>query len=99
MTYLVVAIIVVGLGLLAANLLTQRSLWLSDQFERPQKIAQTILLWAVPGSFILVRHIIHERPIRPHDTTSHPYDAYTDASAVFYDHSGGGGHGGGGDPA
>ncbi len=96
MLYLYVAIIVAGLGLLTANVLTQRLVWTSDQIERHQKIAQTLLLWAVPGSFILVRHILHEPPIRPHDTTSHPQDAYTDASAVFYDHSSGG-HGGGGD--
>ena len=38
------------------NVVTMRRLWRSVLFERSQKIAQTILLWLVPGSFTVVRH-------------------------------------------
>ena len=40
------------------NLRTMRRLWASTVFERSQKIAQTVLLWMVPGSFFVVRHVL-----------------------------------------
>ena len=46
------------------NLVTLRRLWASPIFERPQKIAQTILLWVVPGSFLAVRYVLREQRVR-----------------------------------
>ena len=46
------------------NLVTIRRLWASPIFERPQKIAQTILLWVVPGSFLAVHYVLREQRVR-----------------------------------
>jgi hypothetical protein len=50
----------VGIAVAIANTLTVRALWASDQFERFQKITQTVLVWILPGSFLAVRHILRE---------------------------------------
>lgn len=43
-------------GVVAAiNVSTMRRVWASAVFERSQKLAQTVVLWLVPGSFFLVR--------------------------------------------
>jgi hypothetical protein len=60
--------VVVGLGLalVVQNVITLRRLWASPIFERSQKIAQTILIWLVPGSVIVVRATVD--PPRDNDT-------------------------------
>ena len=57
------ALLACGIGAVVAivNVRTTRRLWASQMFERPQKIAQTVLLWIVPGSFVLVRSVLGER--------------------------------------
>ena len=49
-----------GLAVLlaGANAVTTTRLWASPIFERPQKIAQSILVWLIPGSFAVVRHAL-----------------------------------------
>ncbi len=58
------------------NLVTLRRLWASPIFERPQKIAQTILLWVVPGSFLSVRYVLREQRVQTlggsHDRSDNP---------------------------
>jgi hypothetical protein len=49
-----------GAVLATANGLTTRRLWSSAVFERPQKVAQTALIWLLPGSFVVVRHFLGE---------------------------------------
>jgi hypothetical protein len=46
-------------GLVAAiNAVTMKRLWASPIFERPQKIAQSVLLWLIPGSFFAIRQAL-----------------------------------------
>jgi hypothetical protein len=46
-----------------ANLRTMRPLWTSPALERSQKIAQTILVWLVPGAYLVVRAaVLPQRP-------------------------------------
>jgi hypothetical protein len=51
---------VMGGIVVLANILTTHRLWASPLFETPQKIAQTILLWLVPGSVLIVRFFLRE---------------------------------------
>jgi hypothetical protein len=64
-------VIAAGLGIVVANVRTLGPLWASPALERSQKVAQTILLWLVPGSYLAVRQAIMtpgaER--RPEDAT------------------------------
>jgi len=92
-------------ALVAANVITTRRLWASSIFEAGQKIAQTVLVWLVPGSFFLVRHVLGEQRARRAFNSSDPTQSpdrrspYGDAAAWTHHHSwdtsGGGSHGGG----
>jgi hypothetical protein len=53
----------VGAAVGLLNLVTMRRLWASPLFERSQKIAQSVLLWLVPGSFVLVRHVLGDHRV------------------------------------
>lgn len=75
-----------------ANAVVTRSLWASPLFERSQKVAQTILIWLVPLSFLVVRHLIDDTDRR--DTTTDP--TVNNANNVNYDLTGAH-HGHGGD--
>jgi drug/metabolite transporter (DMT)-like permease len=55
-----VGLAVAGAALAAANGLTTRRLWSSAAFDGPQKVAQTALIWLLPGSFVVVRHFLGE---------------------------------------
>lgn len=69
-----------GLAIVLANLVTGRRLWANQTFERSQKIAQTIMMWLIPGSVIVVRYLLNpppedtDDPTVSKDTTS-PYGA------------------------
>jgi hypothetical protein len=80
-----------------ANTLTMRPLWSSAMFEKPQKVAQTVLVWLIPGAFILVRHVLRE-PLRPKqiDSTIDNHGSASDSwDAGGLGHHGGGADGGG----
>jgi hypothetical protein len=102
----------VGLVVAAVNVATTRRLWASAMFERPQKIAQTVLLWLVPGSFLLVRYLLDDTvPKRRQSDSAHPTADAGLLQGVSNDwssgpeahdawgggHHGGSGHHGGGD--
>jgi len=53
-TALIVGIVV----LVSGNVFVTRRLWQSGLYERSQKIAQTALLWLVPGGAIFVNRIM-----------------------------------------
>jgi len=36
--------------------------WASQALERPQKIAQTILVWLLPGAFLAIRYELNPPP-------------------------------------
>jgi hypothetical protein len=85
----------VALALVTANALTTRRLWSSAGFDRPQKIAQTVVLWLLPGTFLAVRHFLtepHGTPVRDQTVEVGPLDA-----TVYDDPPGHGHHGGGHD--
>jgi hypothetical protein len=44
-----------GLLLAVRNLAATRRIWTTRELERPQQIAQTILVWLLPGMFLAVR--------------------------------------------
>jgi hypothetical protein len=56
----------IGAGVLVAiaNVLTTRSLWVSPMFDRSQKIAQTVLMWLVPGAFVVTMVLLRDKPDR-----------------------------------
>jgi hypothetical protein len=92
-----------GVGLAVLNVATTRRLWASQIFERPQKIAQSVLMWIVPGSVFLVRAVLGERhegrAIDASDPTafsSSRSDDYDSAYGSVGSHHFGSGHGGGG---
>ena len=85
------------------NVLTTRRLWASPLFERPQKIAQSVLLWLVPGSFVVVRHVLNDyrigrSPDGGDSTAGNPEGSVDDSVGGGGHHSwdGGGGFGDGG---
>jgi len=75
-----------GVGVAIANLRTMRPLWRSPALERPQKIAQTALMWAIPGSYLLVRQVVMtpgaEPPMDP--TPSSVLDGWASANPGEY---------------
>ena len=90
-----VGLVLLAVALAVANVATMRSLWLSPLFERSQKVAQSELIWIVPGSFVVVRHLLREPSgsTDSADPTVHRDSGYADDPSL-YDH--GHGHGDGG---
>jgi hypothetical protein len=58
--------VLVGAALLAANVGATRRIWISVELERSQKIAQTILVWLLPGAFLAIRYEL-DPPREPKD--------------------------------
>jgi hypothetical protein len=85
---------VLAVALSVANVVTLRSLWLSPLFERSQKVAQSILIWIVPGAFVVVRYLLREPKAAAEsaDPTVHRESGYANDPSL-YNH--GDGHGGG----
>jgi hypothetical protein len=92
--------ILAALALLNARVTVR--LWRHPLFERGQKVAQTVLLWIVPGMFLVVGHLVGPARSRRLGATADPTigDAFnTDVGSLsqFGDGHGHGGsdHGGG----
>ncbi len=85
-----------GLGAVVAavNIATMRRLWASPVFERPQKIAQSVVLWLLPGSFILVRRVLVDH--LPRRSLGSGDSSISNEGLDTYDGDLGGGHGFGG---
>jgi hypothetical protein len=63
-------LIAVGGLVVFMNTVTTRRLWASPIFETSQKVAQTVLIWLVPGSMAVVWNILREpRPGNESDVT------------------------------
>jgi hypothetical protein len=95
---------VAAVVVVVANVATTRRLWASAIFERPQKIAQSILLWLVPGSVFVVRAVLREqtgRSLLSRDPTAENIHEQFGSGVWVSAHDnvvgGGGGGGGGGD--
>ncbi len=70
-----------GAALIVANAMVTRRLWRSEIVERPQKMAQTVLIWLVPGSFAVVRFLLREPRqgrSRADSTCSRDHDDFVD---------------------
>ena len=99
----IVGLAVCGVGavLAAVNAVTMRRLWASPIFERPQKIAQSVVLWLVPGSFIVVRHVLGDhrigRSLDGVDSTASNDGGLGDVGSIVSHHNWDSGGGGGGD--
>lgn len=67
--------IVVGV-LMAGNALVTWRVWRNDSYERGQKIGQTLLVWLIPGSALVVNGVMtfggrasrDQDPTGPHGT-------------------------------
>jgi hypothetical protein len=85
-----------GAALTAANVRSTVRLWKCDAFERPQKIAQTVLLWTIPGAFAVVSHFVSDAEGKArspgHDWSSE--NAHTSVEVSEHSHHS---HGHGGD--
>lgn len=62
-------LLALGAIIVFMNTVTTRRLWGSAIFERSQKIAQTVLIWIVPGSVIVVWNILREPRSDERDST------------------------------
>jgi hypothetical protein len=73
-----IAVILGGLLLTAGNVVVTVRLWRSEMFERSQQIAQTAMLWLIPGSAIVVTWFLRE-PSRkqPSDDPTYSNDGAT----------------------
>jgi len=60
---------VLGLALFAANVRATYWIWTSQELERPQRIAQTILVWLLPGAFLAIRYELNPPPEPESDPT------------------------------
>lgn len=60
---------VLGLFLVGFNLAAMRRIWRSRELERPQQIAQTVLVWLLPGAFLAVRYELDPPPDAKNDPT------------------------------
>ena len=67
----VVEFVVAALGLLLAALdvAATRRIWRSLELERPQQIAQTVIVWLLPGAFLAVRYELDAPPEPKNDPT------------------------------
>jgi hypothetical protein len=96
----VACIAVLAIGLVLADAVTCLKLWRSPLFERSQKIAQTVLIWLIPGTFLLVRYLLRESMknaggAATADPTVNRDRGYYDENPTFFHSHGpdGGGHG------
>jgi hypothetical protein len=97
---LVASVAVIAVVLAVANVATSRALWRSQSFERSQKIAQTCLMWLVPGAFVIVRFAVRDSASgrlagepTSDPTTNREHGYYTDNPTGFHHGHGDGGHG------
>jgi hypothetical protein len=96
-------LVAVGVVVVFINAITTRRLWASAIFETSQKVAQTLLIWLVPGSVAVVWNILREPRLgNEEDSTAGGAALVVDwvlaAHANASHHGGAGGHhAGGGD--
>jgi len=85
-----------GTAVAIANTLTTRALWASPMFDRSQKVAQTALMWLLPGTFLVTRHFVRggfDRSV-PDPTVPPDYGIPEDPTHYNQGHVSDGGDGG-----
>jgi len=66
-----IGVVVLGLALATVNARVTRRIWRSGLYERRQLVAQTALIWLLPGSAFAVESILKgESPERSLDATA-----------------------------
>jgi hypothetical protein len=94
------ALLVLAVVVAVANVATGLALWRSHSFDRWQKIAQSCLMWFIPGAFVIVQFAIRDSV--PGDisegptsdpTVSREHGYYADDPTAFNHGPGDGGHG------
>lgn len=90
-----IAIATGGLLLALGNIVVTRRLWRSQLYERSQQIAQTAMLWLLPGTAMIVNWFLRE-PSRKDPATDPTYsnDGATDYGIQGTDLHGNPPHGG-----
>jgi hypothetical protein len=90
---------VLAIAVAVINAVTGRALWRSQLFERSQKMAQIVLMWLVPGAFVIVRLALREstlgqigRAPSTDPTINREEGYYTDNPTAFNHGHGDGGH-------
>lgn len=86
---MLIAIAVVALVLAIGNTVVTARLWRSQMFERSQQVAQTVLVWLLPGSAIVVNWFLRESSRE--EATSDP--TYSNDGATDYGLQGAAAHG------
>ena len=76
-----IAIAVGGLLLVVGNTVVTLRLWRSQMYERSQQIAQTAIVWVLPGSAVTVNWFLGE-PSRKEPATD---PTYSNDGATKYD--------------
>jgi hypothetical protein len=77
----VVGLIGVGALIAIGNVVAMRRIWASPLLETSQKIAQTIFIWLLPGTFLAMRFLLGAPPRRA--SLSAPLADTFDASAYL----------------
>lgn len=64
MWIVVAGMFVVAAGMAAGNAVVTFRLWRSPLVDVQQKIAQTVLVWLLPGMFVAVAHLLRDPLLR-----------------------------------
>jgi hypothetical protein len=69
-----IGVCVLGLAVVSVNATVTRRVWRSGIYERRQLIAQTTLIWLLPGAALVVAAILKDEAPRraPDPTASNP---------------------------
>jgi hypothetical protein len=87
-TFFIVAAVTFAAVVAILNLLTLKRLWASTSLERSQKVAQSVLLWLLPGSVWLVRYLLSDKRQERSDDPTTGATSDTSAESIFVDHGG-----------
>jgi hypothetical protein len=74
-----------GLVLAVLNVVATRRIWASQELERPQQVAQTILVWLLPCAFMAVRYELNP-PREPNSDPTVPKIPDNTADAIGAGH-------------
>jgi hypothetical protein len=66
---------VLGIALVAWNAKVTARIWRSGMYERGQLLAQTVIIWLIPGSAFGVAAVLKGGAVRAQDSTASNSDA------------------------
>jgi hypothetical protein len=86
-------LLAVGLVVAFMNAVTTRRLWASTIFETSQKVAQTIIMWLIPGSVMIVWNVLRESRIGSRSDQTTGGEAFMVTDWLWGSHGDGSHHG------